>query len=428
MVTAMKIRHCIGLIAIFGLFVSCTFSPPSELAVLTATSTSVISTSTLLIPAKTPTLHPTQISTSTTDLSMGTHINDRCLNIETRTPENVKLSGWIVFNSPKPSIYNLADNTIKTLSSNKGDFSVSPNGQWLAYDEIAADSPTGKWLAVEDIAGLQKKKMALQPDWFWGVGVRWFDNNRLLYNVIVNNSITTIYPIAIIDPFNNKYQEIPSDYPNLRASVLGLAGTMQFVSGSVVYDPSLDLVVYPETTDKGFYVVLWDRTTKTPIAKLKDFINFQHLPQWLPDGSEFVVAVATERQGENWIDNWFAIKRNGAIRQLSHFENTFDFANIYNSNLSPNGRYLAFSLEIKPSEIQGPNLAIIDLETLQITDYCIPKPGSAIWSPDSKYMVVTSLSGESDKMALVIDPIAGWATRLSDNDSYDPRGWMQGTP
>jgi hypothetical protein len=422
----MKTRHCIGIIMIFGSLVSCTSLRPPEQVTSTTSATSITSNIASFTSTMTPTLRPTP--TPTTDLSVDSQINARCLNIEPQMAENVKLSGRIIFTGPKPYIYNLADGTIQTFSGKKGDFSVSPDGRWLAYYEIAADSPTGKWLTVENATGSQKKKIPLQPDWFWGVGVRWLDNSRLLYNVILNNSTTTVYPVVIIDPFNNKFQDISSNYPNLQPSILGFPGTMQFVVGSVVYDPSLDLVVYPETTDQGFFVVLWDRRSETPVAELQDLINFQHIPQWLPDGSEFVIAVATERQNENWIDNWFAVKRDGTIRQLSHFEKNFDFANIGLSSLSPDGRYLAFSLEIKTSDIQGPNLSVIDLDTLQITNYCIPQPGLTIWSPDSKYIVVTSPSGESNQRAILIDPINDWAASIDNNDVYDPRGWMRDEP
>ena len=349
----------------------------------------------------------------------------KCVDIAPNPPRTANLSGQLVLWGPQSFFFDFENRTFRVIPNKRGDFTVSPDGTWLAYYEVSASSPTGMWLTIENAEG-QQKRVPMQPDWDWGIIMRWLDNRRFAYNIWDRNSITPIYPVVIIDPFTGVTQELASDYPNLKPKVLGMAGTPHFIYSTVVYDSSLDLVIYPETNSEGDFVVLWDRQNQKALAKLRDLNNFSHTPLWLPDGSQFVVAI--RNTWEN--DEWFSINREGEIHQLTQFGNFLTHTDIESSSISPNGRYLAFWMQVEPSSFSGYNLAILDLETHFVTDYCIPgssgATGEPIWSPDSQYIVIASDEVTNTHQVVLIAPFDGWAARIADD--FIPRGWMKTSP
>ena len=243
------------------------------------------------------------------------------------------------------------------------------------------------------------------------------------------SSIPAVYPITVVNPFNGVTQDLPSDYPNLKGSVSGPPGTLQFVYSTVVYDPSLTLVVYPETIDGQWNIVLWDREAMKAIAKLKVLGEFQHTPLWSPDGQQFAIAAIDQigKQPGQWTEDWFSVSRQGQIQQLTHFGNHFDLLQIGAGNWSPNGQLLAFWLTAKPSACEGQVLAILEIETQQTTDYCVlgsvaqdaPPP---VWSLDSQYIAVQNRFGANASRVILVDVAQSWAAQICEN--VQPAGWL----
>lgn len=351
-----------------------------------------------------------------------------CLDITTNIPEDAILTGKLMLSGKQPYYYDFGDRRLHAIPDNRGDFAVSPDGKWLAYYEISNDSPTGMWLTVENAEG-QKKRLPLQKEWFWGAGLKWLDDQRLVYNVLDRNKpIPALYPVAVINPFSGEVQEIASDYPGYPPP-WGMEGTLDFFYSSVVYDPTLDLVVYPEVSADGVFVTLWDRHSQKAIAKLEELGIFYHYPLWLPDENQFVVPVI--HQG--LVNEWFSINRTGEIHQLTHFGDYFTQADIELASISPNGRYLAFWMSVSPSKYTDYNLAVLDFETQQVINYCIPGSsekfaGEPVWSPDSRYIALMDFFDKetSDSHVILVDPFEGWATRFVEN--LTPHGWMATSP
>jgi Tol biopolymer transport system component len=141
---------------------------------------------------------------------------------------------------------------------------------------------------------------------------------------------------------------------------------------------------------------------------------------------------ATRREdSDGWYlrDEWFSIDRTGEINQLTHFEDYFTEADIEMASISPNGRYLAFWLSVNPSTYPGYNLAVLDLETRQVVNYCIPGSPTKysvepVWSPDSRYIALVDYYDKktSDSHVILVDPAEEWAARVAEN--LAPLGWM----
>ena len=396
-----------------------------------------ISKSAPLVQTSTITISPksfqTQTFTSLSDITPTDSIQPadkdflkyECLNLAPNIPSSANLTGRLVLQNNQLDYFDFEKRSFQIISGSRGDLSVSPDGEWLAYYVISKDSPTGLWLTVENASG-QQKRIPLQQDWYRGMGIKWLDNQRFVYNMWNAKTITPIYPIIVINPFTGVTQTLNSDYPNLVPKVWGMAGTMHFVNSTVVYDASLDLVVYPETNNNGEFVVLWDKNAQVALARVRDLGDFGHTPLWLPDESGYVIAVRNTQEN----DEWFMVSREGRVHQLTHFADSLSQTNIESASISPDGRYLAFWLESVPSSFPGYNLAIIDLETQQVTDYCIPGSSEAIikpfWSPDSQYIVVGSIDVAKQLQVILIAPFARWAARIADD--FTPYGWMRTTP
>lgn len=316
-------------------------------------------------------------------------------------------------------------------------FSTSPDGQWLAYMQ-AADKTSGKdWLiVVESADGQEVHQLPLEPDWFFG-NPEWFDNQRLVFNLLRADysGPVSILPLEIVNPFTGERLELASDYPDMRPSLSGPGGsTMDFLVTSVVYHPSLDLVVYPKTTRAGFFVVLWDRRSQQALASLTDLGGFNQTPLWRPDGELFVYAAVPEggiRSDDfsKMIDEWFSVSREGEIQQLTHFGDFFEHAAIGRARWSPDGQRLAFWLATQPTVCgEGEYLAMLEMRTQQVINYCVygstgyyPPP---IWSPDSRY--VAFLSEQQDSPVILVSVEQGWAARIGE-DRY-PAGWLATLP
>jgi Tol biopolymer transport system component len=94
------------------------------------------------------------------------------------------------------------------------------------------------------------------------------------------------------------------------------------------------------------------------------------------------------------------------------------------ASLSPDGNFIAFWMG-RDYQIL-PKLGVLDLRTLQVTNYCIPgsRNGSwaPIWSPDSNYLAVMSDVTLAESYAVIVSVEGEWAAKVG--EGYLPEGWM----
>ena len=76
----------------------------------------------------------------------------------------------------------------------------------------------------------------------------------------------------------------------------------------------------------------------------------------------------------------------------------------------------------------GGRLAVIEIETGELTDYCIKGHGQIYWSPDGNYVVINKTEDETYRGdhtgVTIVSLVDGWAVRLSDEDR-EVAGWMK---
>ena len=387
-----------------------------------ATATSVPS---LVMPTATSSLVP----------QFDTAFKYQHLAIATELSAEAKVTGTLVLAGHQPYRFNLDQRVRQDLPEVEYCLSVSPNGRWLAYCQPNKDSSSGEQLVVESADGQQRKFLPVGKDWWWDFSNSWLDNDHLVFNVWKNRAeVLPVYPVVVVDPFTGDQQELASDYPGLRPSLGGPAGTLQFVYNTVVYHPSLELVIYPQTTASGYHVVLWDRLHQKPLASIKDLGGFLHTPIWSPDGSQFVVAVMN-REGKNRnevLEEWFSVSREGYVQQLTHFADLFTNARIGHASWSPDGQRLAFWLDASPAECDGQRLAVMKMASHEVVDYCVPgsdnrgaQASVPVWSPDSGYVAVDDYHDDVSH-PVIINIEQGWAAQVG--DGVFPVGWLTSQP
>lgn len=421
---------------------------PIEASTLEVGEASPVPTPLTVLPTSTELLLPTKIpipekgeapSLPTPTVTITPYVLDfiqyQPLEILPVLPLGTSISGRLVVAADPDYILDFADQSKRLFQDVYLCLSTSPNGQQLAYCKFTDNHPEGQ-LIVEDVRGNILAKLPI-GEYSQYLGARWLDNETLVFNV--HGGDAPVLSVGVVNPFTGEREEFPSDYPNIRPESLGPVNSINFhfLYTSVVYHPALNLAIYPEYTDEGFFVVLWDRLTHKALARVKDLDEFLHIPKWSPSGSRFVVAVAvqTNDPGRAWIEEYYEVGQDGQVTQLTQFGDGYLHSQIGNAGWSPDGQYLAFWLATDPSECgEGQHLAIMELKTRQITNTCIlgspyydaPSP---VWSLDSKYITTINYIPDEDMFRMIlVDVKSGWVAQISEaapiGGDSSPIGWL----
>ncbi len=356
-------------------------------------------------------------------LSPGQILTYQCLDVAPSLPLGVQPQGILVLFAKQPSLLDLKTNVKTTLKSGQGDFKVSPDGTWLASQYV--DQSNMIWLRVESFGNVQQELFPWNDDWFLLGG--WLDNNHIWI------SHNTEPLVTVVNPFSGEQQELVPDFPGLET--VAQAGE-HFALGvsTVLYDSSLNLAVYPRLENDGYvYIVLWDQRLNSVLAKIRDVAkSFSYLPVWSLDQKEVYVAIADKwnpSKPDDLIYDFFSLARDGQVRQLTDFGAYFADTYIGNASLSPDGKMIAFWLKARPSFHENQQLAVLDLETLQVTNYCIPGSyqGDApapIWSLDSRYLAVQNQYEPNAGRVILVETQQGWAAQIAEITQGWPAGWL----
>ena len=401
-------------------------APPIE----STTPTALVATPTSIPTKPAPTLTPLPAgpaTTSTVVLPPENILKYQPLEISSNLPADVKPAGALLVGRGEQLQLLHFDPQVRlenfSVIDTSACLSTSPDGKWLAYCPGSDDFPTGQWLIVESVDRQQQKKVAVDVLFFYG-SYFWLDNQRLIFPTSSKEQ-PWLGPMVVVNPFTGNQTELPSDYPGITGTRAGPIGTLAFETSSLVYDPSLNLVVFPERISPHNYIVLWDRRSSSVLARVEDKGEFLNYPLWSPDAEQFVVAASTHELG--LVEEWFSVSREGQVGQLTHFGEYFSDAQIHDGQWSTDGKYLAFWLYTSPSLCSNPvHLAILDMTTKQVTDTCVSvMPGYTLhpfWSFDNRYISVV-IPGESSRQSILIDIEQGRAFDIT--TAYGvPFGWL----
>jgi hypothetical protein len=212
----------------------------------------------------------------------------------------------------------------------------------------------------------------------------------------------------------------------------------------IIYDPTLTFAIYPQfigTNGEQYTYALWNTLSNRLVTSLDTIFasytgwNFLFpMPVWSPDGSKFVVRGYLLNSNPSPTMELYLVSKTGQITQLTHLTN-IAYIEPDNISWSPDGRYIAMYLnhwEFRNGGEMHARLAVLDTATLKLTDYCFPinyfNGGSngglsvAIWSPDSKQLLVTDLYNSDHQRVILVDIENNIAAQIAED--VEPIGWM----
>ena len=397
--------------ALIVLLASCQSSKPMPLA---ASHLPTEKEPTILLPF--PSSVPTISSNTPIRVTTTPKAKSGCEQLVEKPLSRVQLNGQLVLHPLQTPTYLLALNTMQTktpVSEDTHYLATSPDGKWLAYNTY----PPRQKLYLQSADGKQKLQVPVAWQGFFKVS-SWLSNQKLVLLLSEENIVKTL----VINPFTGQWSEY-----NLRefknAANTGNGGLF-FASSNLMPDPLEQFVVYPQSVD---LVTLWDIKNQKALATINDHGGFHHDPLWDQDGANFVIAIGVQGGYKISMQNWFFVTKQGEISQLTHLEDAFDYVLIRGESRSPDGKKVAFWLTSQPNEPYQGQWVVINLDIptrLLCTDG--PTIGTfypAVWSPDSRYVVVTDfLSSDQIGPVDLIDTQEKWITKVAQDASVF--GWL----
>lgn len=313
------------------------------------------------------------------------------------------------------------------------DFSVSPDYNRLAYiaSNLYARDQT---ILITDVDGRTIATYDLNPPLEGGGRIQqWFDNDRL-WITFGKGKAPDAYTM-ILNPFTGENNIIQSDFPKIYNALPSFWGS--FNQSRAIFNPTFNMVLYPSDGR----IILLDLSNSQIAMSIPDRIGgIGSQPVWSPDGSQFVIDIDSANfssSPKNEGRNIYLISLDGQIVKYTSINNP-DNDNFVDYSWSPDGKFIAFWLKVGEVDIEKViynlyDLAILDINRRQVTDYCIPAYNSGlfpinppVWSPDGHYLVVASRSNPTldhpQAAAILVDPFNHWAYSIAQN--FVPAGWM----
>jgi len=310
-------------------------------------------------------------------------------------------------------------------------YAVSTNGKWLAYESQGISLET-EHLIVITAQGDQVISLPWEKEW-WKVAY-WLDDQRLIIQLRpFGNS-----DLLVMNPFANKQQKISFHSPNIYSLEYppNWRGT-----GPIIYSPSLKQAVFAGANNTYF---LAEAESGHILASLQSisFLQFPtKAPMWSPDGTQVLISAPIESL-DYMNDELFSVSQTGVITKLTGLMDIYSRVSINRYNWSPDGQYIALFLALSPTQYNGEQLALLNPSTRQFNAYCIQGDitedyrknlngfyddqiyTGAIWSPDSRQVLVENRINKSVSNVILLDIGKNIAFQIISDENVQPLGWM----
>jgi hypothetical protein len=364
----------------------------------------------------------------------------QCLDIMDRPPKDYELNGILVNNSNDNLDAWLLNNdtgyaVVSRFPREPGDrlleFDVSPDRKHIMYQHNSAKTDEQR-LVVATADGKPIWSQVIDS-YYWN----WFDNERLVGLLVPQIGTPSLF---LLNPFTGQRQELGVDYPDSRLFQNDPSAHWRYTNGGLpIYDPTLTRALYPECDsgcqekliqgEGGWPIALWDIETNQVIARIMTTDSYGDTPLWIPDGKQFIVATNIDPNERIFsTSEFFAMSRDGELRQLTHFKDYYEDVDIPDSySLSPDGKLVAFWITTKPNQYEGARLAVLNIENGEVINYCIESDGflEPIWSPDGTQLLVDNDSQtQSKKRQVLLDFKHNYAAQIGEADHDRVVEWM----
>jgi len=307
------------------------------------------------------------------------------------------------------------------------DASVSPDGTLLAVYHVSGEIGNIKTeLLLMTANGEIKKTFSWREE--WGMDATWLDNQHLAFTILVPTDVINVgkSKMSILNALTGGHRILEPNFPDLYDSFgyplpywdKPWGGTL------TAYNPSLTRAVY--LGDPGSNYVLWDLQRKKSLLTWTQFVSIvQNTPRWSPDGTKFLMyGVLGTVDDISLPYKLYLVDNDGNPSELVAGFGIFDYF------WSPSGRYVALELlGAKASDgYYNDRLAILDVQTKKITDYCVEFRSSAgdpslIWSPDETQILLNDKYITGHWRVILVDLTKGTAFPIAED--MIATGWMK---
>ena len=351
------------------------------------------------------------------------------------------------------------EDILLTLPEEKiGFLEISPNRKYGAYSSAFYDVDgriVERQLFITDAEGQRLKNIPWEDN--WSTAIYWFDDNHLMIGSVTSEEEVEVFwksrSWIILDPFSG--EEWLLDPDTISGWGDWVAAAEEFTElfawrgwKSVAYDPSRTLVMYPRIINEDGELItydLWDVSQQQLIASLDSIINvniagdYCPVPDWSPDGSQFAIVGGVEDMdtGEMTGRELFRVTKDGHVEQLTQLGG---YAKVWptSHSWSPDGRYIALYINSVDIPDDEAHLAVLDTETLTLTDYCMKvhaydesfgddtmryQSPAPIWSPDGTQLLVVDRFLFYWNTVTWVDLEQGIVAQLIDDERI-VGGWM----
>lgn len=378
----------------------------------------------------------------------------RCITISS-PPDKMKIEGAIVFLENRgQSMLLMGEHEIQipeqyqSINSNYHQ-SVSPNRNLLLYRQVTYRPDMSANLVIAASNGSIINEFS-EDKYKWLPGIDWFSDEYLRYPVksIDDEEQLDLFALQVS---TGEVQKLRTSFPDMVDGNLIDWGidTWSIYFGikkgvNVIYDPSLELAVYPKMRDD--YPKEGQRIYLTSLYDVQNDVELTEIhlpgssqPAWSPDGQYFTII---GQDPITYSSDIYIISRTGDVfTPITNLAKQYPRSAFGTYSWSADSQYIAFWFKEVEQEISDNDysLMLFDRATLEITDLCIKGNsvsaplgynssfnlrGKPIWSPDGRILLITQYDPSTqDAIDLLIDLKNKIAYQIATN--LEPVGWMK---
>jgi hypothetical protein len=379
----------------------------------------------------------------------------RCAEL-TQTPiTHLDLSGTLVLRDVDDRFTGLLDlhsgeSLAWPIAENQriGSLAVAPNRLQYAYQLV--DESSGHTQLVIARAGAEDVTRVAWHE-TWRSIIAWLGDDALSISAR-HDFVHAIMldAVVVVDWPSLRQRTFPPDYPDMW-DVTPRPDWGPFTLSEVVYDPSLQLAVYPayplDRSEPDGAVVLWDIAASRPIQRIVGRVLYGQAPVWSPDAQQLLVnnSLTLNLPPDAFMgldQELFSVSRIGEVTRLTFLTEFSRQVSFGKSSWSPDGRYVAGWLESRGEPYPAPydfpdiqpveRLFVLEVATGEVVNYCIPGDlysaysEPPIWSPDGTRVGFVWRRGRATGDTYVLDPVTGQATLLVAEKAL--WGWLASAP
>lgn len=380
-------------------------------------------------------------------------VSKQCVSVASSNPTVATQGGIVLSNNSNFSLLVKRGNELR-IPEAPGENNhvlktfVSLDNKYLGYEQ---DDPDGNvyWVIRQADSSIVKKlneydldnNIGHIYDWY---SIQWVADDSILIRM---DDFKTSVKLFLVDVNVGSGRELQTDFPQIASGkevnwgIDDQAIKTNITNGvNVIYSPTLTRVVYPKT---GGVATLYDLQQKREIASMP--LQNAYNPAWSPDGELFSIKARAASSDGNMGDELFVVPLNGPqFRRLTYLGNLYPSVSIGEYNWSPDSKKIA--LWIKPKDAKDYSLAVLDVNSGTITDYCLTGiasynselftgdqsgpvviSGKPIWSADGTKLLISQFDETHKHInVLMVDLNQGLTYKIAQD--VEPIGWLRQAP